>query len=39
MLCDDLEEWDAGWKEGSRREGIYVFLQLILFVAQQKLTQ
>ena len=28
-----------GWEEGSRREEIYVFSQLIHFVAQQKLSQ
>ena len=42
MLCDDLEGWD---KEDGREAqeggcmGIYVYIQLIHFVVQQKLTQ
>ena len=42
MLCDDLEGWD---REGGREkhEGgdmrIYVYVKLIHFVVQQKLTQ
>ena len=42
MLCDDLEEWG---REGGReaQEGgdmeIYVYIELIHFVVQQKLTQ
>ena len=42
MLCDDLEEWD---REGGREVqeggdvGIYVYIYLIHFVIQQKLTQ
>ena len=42
MLCDDLEGWD---KEGGREAqeggdmGTYVYVQLIHFVVQQKLTQ
>ena len=41
MLCDDLEGWD---KEGGREAqeggdmGTYVYVQLIHFVVQQKLT-
>ena len=42
MLCDHLEGWD---REGRRETleggdmGIYVYIQLIHFVIQQKLTQ
>ena len=42
MLCDDLEGWD---REGGREAqeggdmGMYVYIQLIHFVVQQKLTQ
>ena len=42
MLCDDLEGWD---REGGReaQEGgdmeIYVYIRLIHFVVQQKLTE
>ena len=42
MLCDDLEGWD---REGRRETqeggdmGIYVYIQLIHFILQQKLTQ
>ena len=36
MLCDDLEGWDG---EGAGREGIYIYMWLIHFVEQQKLTQ
>ena len=42
MLCDHLEGWD---REGERESqevgdmGIYVYVQLIHFVIQQKLTQ
>ena len=40
MLCDDLDGWDGGGLGGrSKREGIYVYIQLIHFVVQQKLTQ
>ena len=42
MLCDDLEGWH-GQGEGMagrlKRKGIYVYLQLILFVVKQKLIQ
>ena len=42
MLCDDLEGWDR--EDGREAQeggdmGIYVYLQLIHFVVQQKLTQ
>ena len=37
MLCDDAEGWGVGKK--SKREGIYVYMQLIRFAVQQKLTQ
>ena len=42
MLCDDLEGWD---REGGREVqeggdmGIYVYIYLIHFVVQQKLTE
>ena len=40
MLCDDLEGWDGGGVEGRlKRKGIYVYLQLIHFILQQKLIQ
>ena len=37
-LCDDLERWD---EVGGRlmREGIYVYIQLIRIIVQEKLTQ
>ena len=40
VLCDDLEGWDGGGVEGRlKRKGIYVYLQLIHFILQQKLIQ
>ena len=41
MFRDDLEGWDEGLGIGEKlkREGIYVFLQLIHVVVQQKLAQ
>ena len=40
MLCGDPEGWDGGTVGGrSKREGIYVYIWLIHFVVQQKLTQ
>ena len=40
MLCDDLDGWDGGGVGGvSPREGIYVYIWLIHFAVQQKLTQ
>ena len=40
MLCDDLDVWDgAGVGGRSKREGIYLYIQVIHFIAQQKLTQ
>ena len=41
MLCDNLDGWDGGGGMGgrSKREGIYVYIQLIHFGVQQKLTQ
>ena len=39
MFCGDLEGWDEGGVEGRfKREGIYVYIQLIHFIVQQKLT-
>ena len=42
MLCDDLEGWDR--KDGREAQeggdmGIYVYLYLIHFIVQQKLTK
>ena len=37
VLWNDLEGWDVGGR--LKREGIYVYTQLIHFVIQQKLTQ
>ena len=40
VLCDDLDGWDGGGVGGvSQREGIYVYIWLIHFAVQQKLTQ
>ena len=40
MFCDDLEGWMVGGVGGRlQREGIYVYIELIHFVVQQKLTQ
>ena len=40
MLCHDLEGWDgAGVGAGLKREEMYVYMQLIYVVVQQKLTQ
>ena len=41
MLCDDLDGWNrrVGWEGGPKGRAIYVYIQLIHFVVQQKLTQ
>ena len=40
MLCDDLEGWDGmGLGGRPRREGIYIYIQLIHFIVQQRLMQ
>ena len=39
MLYDDLEECDEGVGGRLKREGIYVYLQLILIIVQLELTQ
>ena len=40
VLCDDLEGWDGGRVPGrSKREGTHVYIKLIHFIVQQKLTQ
>ena len=39
MLCDDLDGWDGGEGGRAKKEGIYVYIQLIHFTVQQKLTQ
>ena len=37
MLCDDLEGWDGKWVGGRlKKGGIYVYLQMIHAVVQQK---
>ena len=36
VLCDDLEGWDGGDVGRLRKEGIYVYLELIHAVVQQK---
>lgn len=36
---DDLDGWDWGEEGRSQREGIYVYISLIHFIAQQKVTQ
>ena len=41
MLCDDLDGWDEGGHGmvgRAKREGIYVYMWLFLFLVQQKLT-
>ena len=39
VLCDDLEGWDGGGVGGrNRREGKYVYMQLIHFIVHWKLT-
>ena len=30
MLCDELEAWDGGEEGQTKREGIYVYIQLDL---------
>ena len=37
MLCDDLKGWDWG-EGGSRGREVYVHIQLIHVVVQEKLT-
>ena len=37
VLCDNLEGWAGGVGGRVKREGIYVYLQLIHFAIQQKL--
>ena len=41
MLCDDLDGWGGEWRVGGRprREGIYVYIQLIHFIVLQELIQ
>ena len=40
LLGDDLEEWDGGILGGRlKREEIHIYMYLIHFVVQQKLTQ
>ena len=35
MLCDGLEEWNgAGGEGGFKKEGLYVYKELIHFVVQ-----
>ena len=37
MLCDDLHGFGGGKR--SKRDGIYVYIQLIHFIVQQKITE
>ena len=37
--CDDLERWDVGMGGRSKRKGVYVYIWLIHFIVQQRLTQ
>ena len=39
MFCDDPGGWDGGSGKDAKGEGIYVYIELIDFVVQQKLTQ
>ena len=39
MFCDHLAGWDGGVGQRSKREGVYVYFQLIHVVSQQKPTQ
>ena len=39
MPCDDLERRDVGMGRRSKREGVYVYIWLIHFIVQQRLTQ
>ena len=39
VLCDDLEEWDGGDKREAQEGRAIVYIQLIHFVVQQKLTK
>ena len=39
VLCDDLDGWGEVVGGRLRREGTYVYIWLIHFVVQQKLTQ
>ena len=38
MLCDDLDGWNGG-QGRSKKEGVYVYIELTHFIVQQKLTQ
>jgi len=39
VLCDDPEEWGGGVRGRLKGEGIYVYIQLIHIIVQQKLIQ
>ena len=39
MLCDDLDGWEVGIGGRFKREGIYVYIQLIYSAGKQKMTQ
>ena len=39
MLCDDLDGWEVGIGGSFKREGIYVYIQLIYSAGKQKITQ
>ena len=38
MLCEDLDGWSGG-QGRSKKEGVYVNIELTHFIVQQKLTQ
>ena len=38
QLCDDPDGWDEAAVERVKREGLHVYIELIHFVVQQKLT-
>ena len=39
VLCYDLDGWDDWMAGRSKKEGIYVCIQLIYFIVWQKLTK
>ena len=39
VLCDELDGWDGEVRGRSKREGLCVYIELLHFIVQQKLTQ
>ena len=39
VLCDDLEGWDGGRREARGKRWVYVHIQWVHFIVQQKPTQ